>query len=116
MRCLFTCLFQTPYSFGLVVGQHLGERCGAETLDGCAEGVEPLRESSAGVEQLSQPLLEVIHKPLLLRQPVERVEVEPLHQLREKLLYWKIGEVVRASELVEELMTLVQRLGLTRPS
>jgi len=45
-----------------------------------------------------------------------RREVEPLHQLREKLLYWKIGEVVRASELVEELMTLVQRLGLTRPS
>ncbi len=51
-------------------------------------------------------------------QELERLrrEVEPLHQLREKLLYWKIGDVVRAGELVEELMTLMQRLGLTRPS
>ncbi len=45
-----------------------------------------------------------------------RREAESLHQLRDKLLYWRIEEVLRAGELVEELMTLVQRLGLTKPS
>jgi len=51
-------------------------------------------------------------------QELEKIrgEVEPLSQLRDKLLYWRIEEVVRASELVEELMTLVQRLGLTKHS
>ncbi len=51
-------------------------------------------------------------------QELERLRrrAESRHQLRDKLLYWRIEEVLRAGELVEDLMTLVQRLGLTKPS
>jgi len=51
-------------------------------------------------------------------QELERMrkEAEHLSPLRDKLLYWRIEEVLRASDLVEELMTLVKRLGLTRHS
>jgi len=45
-----------------------------------------------------------------------RKEAEHLSPLRDKLLYWRIEGVLRASDLVEELMTLVKRLGLTRHS
>lgn len=43
-----------------------------------------------------------------------RKEVSPLKVLSDRLVYWNIREVEKAYELIEELMDIMQRLGLTR--
>ncbi|MEN2974261.1 MAG: hypothetical protein ABDH32_01635 [Candidatus Caldarchaeales archaeon] len=41
-------------------------------------------------------------------------EVSTLKMLSDKLVYWNIREVLRVNELIEKLMDIMQRLGLTK--
>jgi hypothetical protein len=47
---------------------------------------------------------------------LEKIKREALtiKNLADKILFWDIREVVRASELVDDLMDTMRRLGLTR--
>jgi hypothetical protein len=41
-------------------------------------------------------------------------EASMIKNLADKILFWEIREVVRANELVDDLMDTMRRLGLTR--
>ncbi|MEM3544551.1 MAG: hypothetical protein QXF08_01805 [Nitrososphaerota archaeon] len=43
-----------------------------------------------------------------------RREASAIKILSDRLLYWNLREVVKASELIDELMSVMQRLGLTK--
>ncbi|MCL7384489.1 MAG: hypothetical protein LZ173_09530 [Thaumarchaeota archaeon] len=47
---------------------------------------------------------------------LERIkrEASTLRALSDKMLYWDIREVSKVHELIEELMSIMQRLGLTK--
>ena len=47
---------------------------------------------------------------------LEKIKREALtiKNLADKILFWDIREVVRANELVDDLMDTMRRLGLTR--
>lgn len=76
------------------------------------------------VDSLILNLMKASHDPTVQKvvavaygEELEKIrkEAQPLKGLSDKLLYWNIKEVVKANELIQELMDIMQRLGLVRP-